>query len=279
MRVARPFRSVSLLVSAATALAGVAFASPASAAELLSVKNESANFREGPGEKHAIVYSADRFYPVEVVEKKDAWVKVKDFEGDVAWVAERLLTKQETIVVEGDRVNVRDKAGTTAEIVFKAERGEVFKVEERQGKWLRVVDANGDGGWVRDDMVWGERMPAAAAPKGKTKGELEDPAKAAVVKEPAAKGASKAKGDEDEAKPAVAADAEPKKEPKAQADKPKEKEAKPSEKPAEKKADEAPKDAPAEKPAAEEAPTKEAPSKEAPAKEEEKPASKDEDQG
>lgn len=162
-----------LVVSALLSVAGASLAGSAAAAEILSVKNESANFREGPGEKHPIVFAADKFYPVEVVEKKDGWARVKDFEGDVAWVAERLLGKQETVVVEGDRVNVRDKASTTSEIVFKAERGEVFKVEERQGKWLKVVDASGDGGWIRDDMVWGERVAMTAPPKGKTKGELE----------------------------------------------------------------------------------------------------------
>ncbi len=170
MRVSRRIR---LVVSALVGLAGASLAASAGAAEILSVKNESANFREGPGEKHPVVFAADRFYPVEVVEKKDGWTKVKDFEGDVAWVAERLLTKQETVVVEGDRVNVREKANTTSEIAFKAERGEVFKVDERSGKWLKVVDANGDGGWIRDDMVWGEKAASAAPPKGKTKGELE----------------------------------------------------------------------------------------------------------
>ncbi len=176
-------------------LATGTLAASASAAELMSVKNESANFRDGPGDKHAIVYSADKFYPVEVVEKKDGWAKVKDFEGDVAWVAERLLAKQETVVVEGDKVNVREKPNTTSEIAFKSERGEVFKVESHQGKWLKVVDANGDGGWIRDDMVWGEKIAASETPKGKTKGEIVEPGD-----KPAAAG-GKPKADKEADKP------------------------------------------------------------------------------
>jgi SH3-like domain-containing protein len=166
--------------AAAALLAGAGFAgsllaaSPASAGEILCVKGESANFREGPGQDHPILFAADRFYPVEVLETKDGWSKIKDFEGDVAWVAARLLAKQETVVVEEDRVNVRDDAGTSSEVVFKAERGEVFKVEKRDGRWLKVVDASGDGGWIRDDMVWGDRAAPAPSPKGKTKGEIED---------------------------------------------------------------------------------------------------------
>jgi SH3-like domain-containing protein len=188
-------RVVGKRVSVFVALVVAAGALPASAsaAEILSVKNESANFRDGPGDKHPILYSADKFYPVEVVEKKDGWAKVKDFEGDVAWVAERLLTKQETVVVEGDKVNVREKPNTTSEIAFKSERGEVFKVESHQGKWLKVVDANGDGGWIRDDMVWGEKVAAAESPKGKTKGEIEEPsAKPGAAPIPAGDKADKA---------------------------------------------------------------------------------------
>jgi len=191
MRVVEKRVSVAVVaVALSTALGSLA--ASASAAERLSVKNESANFRDGPGDKHAIVYSADKFYPVEALEKKDGWVKVKDFEGDVAWVAERLLAKQETIVVEGDKVNVREKPNTTSEIAFKAERGEVFKVESHQGKWLKVTDASGDGGWIRDDMVWGERDGASATPKGKTKGELEEPSAKPGVAPISDKGADKA---------------------------------------------------------------------------------------
>lgn len=179
-------------------LAASTLAASASAAEIMSVKNESANFRDGPGDKHAIVYSADKFYPVEVVEKKDGWAKVKDFEGDVAWVAERLLAKQETVVVEGDKVNVREKPNTTSEIAFKSERGEVFKVESHQGKWLKVVDANGDGGWIRDDMVWGEKSAAADSPKGKTKGEIVEPGDKPGAKPKGEKADEKAKPEKGE---------------------------------------------------------------------------------
>ncbi|NUP10128.1 MAG: SH3 domain-containing protein [Polyangiaceae bacterium] len=133
----------------------------ASAAEVLSVKGTSANFREKPTEGAKIKFSADRFYPVEVVQKKAGWVKVKDFEGDEAWVAERLLTKQPSVVISADKANIREEANTSSDVLFKVERGEVFKIVERKDHWLKVVDARGDGGWVRDDMTWGEVEDAA----------------------------------------------------------------------------------------------------------------------
>jgi SH3-like domain-containing protein len=128
----------------------------ADAAEILSVKTASANFRENPHEAAKIKFSADKFFPVEVIEKKKGWVKVKDFEGDTAWVADKLLGKQATIVVSSDKANIRESASTSSDVVFKVERGEVFKIEGRKSGWLKVVDSRGDGGWIRADMTWGD---------------------------------------------------------------------------------------------------------------------------
>ncbi|MFO0547838.1 MAG: SH3 domain-containing protein [Polyangiaceae bacterium] len=132
-------------------------------AEVLSVKSPTANFREKPTEAAKIKFSADRFFPVEVLERKVGWVKVKDFEGDEAWVAERLLSKTSSIVVTAEKANIREEPNTTSDVLFKVERGEVFKVEEQKGKWLKVVDARGDGGWIRQDMTWGGQETESAA--------------------------------------------------------------------------------------------------------------------
>ena len=137
-------------------------------AEILSVKGASANFRDKPSTGGKIKFSADRYYPVEILETQNGWAKVKDFEGDEAWVAERLLAKQPSIVISADKANVREGPSTSTDVLFTAERGEVFKIEERKDRWLKVMDARGDGGWIRDDMSWGEPITGEKAkPKDK----------------------------------------------------------------------------------------------------------------
>jgi SH3-like domain-containing protein len=162
-------------------------------AEILSVKGTSANFREKPHEAAKIKFSADKFYPVEVVERKAGWAKVKDFEGDEAWVAERMLQKQPSVVVAVDRANIRESAETASDVVFKAEKGEVFKIEERKGQWMKVVDAKGDGGWIRNDMTWGSELEKVDEKKT-DKGEKSD----TKVDAKETKGAQKAKAGEEE---------------------------------------------------------------------------------
>ncbi len=136
----------------------VVLAAGSASAETLSVKVASANFRARPHEAAELKFSADKFFPVDVIEKKSGWVKVKDFEGDEAWVLEKMLGTTPSVVVATEKANIREAASTTSDVLFTVKHGEVFKIEERKGDWLKVVDANGDGGWIRHDMVWGEPL-------------------------------------------------------------------------------------------------------------------------
>jgi SH3-like domain-containing protein len=152
----------------------------AHAGEVLSVKSASANFRAAPNDKAKIVYAADQFYPVEVVKRQNGWAQVKDFEGDLAWVSEKVLTKQATIVIKNDKANIREEPNPKSDALFQVERGEVFKIEKRHGAslkgapgmWLKVVDANGDGGWIRADMAWGDIEAGADLEKAESDDKL-----------------------------------------------------------------------------------------------------------
>ncbi len=191
------------LSSIALALPLLLAPAQAFAGEILSVKTSSANFRENPHEAAKIKFSADKFFPVEAIEHKKGWVKVKDFEGDVAWVSEKMLGKQATIVVSTDHANIRENASTSSDVVFKVERGEVFKIESRKGDWLQVLDARGDGGWIRADMTWGD--PERQAKEDDKKAEKkEEPAKGIEADKPKPQSDSPAKAKEAEpTKPVV----------------------------------------------------------------------------
>lgn len=124
-------------------------------ADMMSVSSQTASFRAGPSPKDKVLFSADLYYPVQIVEKKGTWTKVRDFEGETAWVTSQHLVAKPTVVIKADRANIREKANTDADVLFQVERGEVFKVVDRKGNWVSVIDANKDGGWIRADMTWG----------------------------------------------------------------------------------------------------------------------------
>ncbi|HNS99251.1 MAG TPA: SH3 domain-containing protein [Polyangiaceae bacterium] len=143
----RPRLWIALSV-AGTLLSGTAWA------EILAVVVDKANFREGPSTQSAVLYTADKYFAVEVVEKKDDWIKTRDFEGDVAWIAAHLVEKKSCVVVRVPSALVRENPTKDSPVVFKSDRGEGMMVMRRQGSWLHVVNPDGAKGWVHRDVVW-----------------------------------------------------------------------------------------------------------------------------
>lgn len=126
----------------------------AAAAERLTVKASIANMRSGPGTGHEVLWQVEKYHPFMVVEKKDTWVKIKDFEGDMAWIHASLLTSVEGVITKKTNCNVRAEPTTDSRVLFTVERGVPFKVIKRQGDWIHIEHADGEKGWIYHTLVW-----------------------------------------------------------------------------------------------------------------------------
>jgi SH3-like domain-containing protein len=125
-------------------------------AERLSVWVNKANVRSGPGKKYEVLWSVGKYFPVDIVKTSGDWRQIRDYEGDVGWIHHSLLKEIPAVIVKGSLVNVREGPGTDAKVLFQAESGVSFRVEEKKDKWLRVKHADGDTGWVHESLVWGK---------------------------------------------------------------------------------------------------------------------------
>ena len=65
--------------------------SSALAQSMVSVKGSTVNMRSGPGTHTVVLWALDQGYPLQVIQRKDGWLQVKDFEGDTGWVARSLM--------------------------------------------------------------------------------------------------------------------------------------------------------------------------------------------
>jgi len=126
------------------------------AAKLMSVAVTRANFRDGPSLAHEVLFTGERYFPVKVLERQRGWAKIVDFEGERAWVAARLLCQRDTVAVSVQRGNVRAGPGLAHGVIAKVEYGEVYRIAERQGRWLRLATTDDTIGWVRNDLTWGD---------------------------------------------------------------------------------------------------------------------------
>jgi SH3-like domain-containing protein len=126
-------------------------------AQRLAVSASIANIRSGPGTKgYDILWKAEQYYPLEVIETKGKWHHFKDFEGDRGWVHKSLVKNIPTVITTKEKCNIRSGPGTgpANAILFEVERGVPFKVLKKEGKWLRIEHSDGDRGWIHASLLW-----------------------------------------------------------------------------------------------------------------------------
>jgi len=135
---------------------GVIFASSSPAMDkMVAINRPEVNMRSGPGTNYKILWVLKRGYPLQVVDRKNKWYRVRDFEGDTGWVYASLTNREAHFVVKKEKVNLRSGPGTHYRIVAQAKRGVVFRTVKRVKGWVKVKHENGITAWVARQLVWG----------------------------------------------------------------------------------------------------------------------------
>ncbi|HSE94765.1 MAG TPA: SH3 domain-containing protein [Methylomirabilota bacterium] len=124
-------------------------------ADFVRVKVEAANVRNGPGTENDRVLQANENEPLQVISRRDTWLKVRTYDGHQGWIFEALTDDKPAVVVTGTTVNMRAGPGTDHEVTYTTERGTCFLVLGHRGAWLDVRHESGDRGWIHGSLVWG----------------------------------------------------------------------------------------------------------------------------
>lgn len=124
------------------------------AQERLCVTAGIANVRSGPGTQFDVLWQVEKYHPFTIVQKKDDWYEIKDFENDMAWLHQSLLDKVDGVITIKEKCNIRSRPDTNSQVLFTVEKGVPFKVVERQENWIKVEHADGDAGWIYKTLVW-----------------------------------------------------------------------------------------------------------------------------
>ena len=127
----------------------------ACAQTLVSVKAGAANLRTAPGRGGQVLWRLDRGYPLEVLERRGGWLKVRDFEGEQGWIAAGVTGPTRHHVVRSRTAKLRAGPGDGYPIVGSAVYGQVFTTEFRGENWVRVRIAPRQPAWIARDLVWG----------------------------------------------------------------------------------------------------------------------------
>jgi SH3-like domain-containing protein len=141
------------------AAAGVllAFSAPlALAAEFRTIGDRPAILYDAPSAKADRLFVASRNYPLEVLVKLDQWTKVRDVNGEVAWVENRSLGERRTALVTVPLADVRAAGNPQSALVFEAYKHVLLEIVEAPADgWVKVRHRDGQQGFIRVAHVWG----------------------------------------------------------------------------------------------------------------------------
>lgn len=139
----------------AAILAAVLAAGPAAALDYRSVV-EAALLYDAPSQQAKPLFAIARGTPVEAVVALDAWIKIRDAKGDLAWIEKRQLSERRTVIVTADRAQIRTQPDDKATLVFEAEKDVVLELLDTGPiGWAKVRHRDGLQGFVRAPQVWG----------------------------------------------------------------------------------------------------------------------------
>lgn len=147
----------SALAVLATLLAGglAGFTAPAMALDFVA-PTAVAVLYDAPSDKAQPLYVLRAGTPVEQVVDLNAWIKVRDSEGHIAWIEKKLLGGKRQAMVRVDRASVFASADEKAAVVFEAERDVLLEVVETlPDGWVKVRHRDGQTGFAKTAQLWG----------------------------------------------------------------------------------------------------------------------------
>ena len=131
-------------------------AAAAGAAEFRSVAENAAVLYDAPSLKAQKLYLLGRDYPMEVVVALETWIKVRDANGELAWVEKKSLSDKRSVMVNVPLAEVRQAPNDSAPLVFQAEKSVMLElVEFSDPGWIKVRHRDGQTGYVHSNQVWG----------------------------------------------------------------------------------------------------------------------------
>lgn len=123
-------------------------------AEEVMVNSKEAKIRSGPGTTYAVIWKPHVYTPLGVLAKYDDWYAVMDVEKDVGWVNSGSVSKDHGAIVTEKIIDVHESPEPKARVIYQAPKNFTFKITEEKEGWAKVLDSDGESGWIQKKGVW-----------------------------------------------------------------------------------------------------------------------------
>jgi len=143
-------------------LLGVLLATQVHAADNLgfySLKSDLVNLRAGPAERFPIVWVyQERNYPVEVIDTFEMWRQIREADGTIGWIHEKMLKPTRYVVIQ-EEDKLLSSPSVSGKVIAYVQPGVVAHVRScPAGDYclLQFVDKDRKiEGWFPRRLVWG----------------------------------------------------------------------------------------------------------------------------
>ncbi len=116
------------------------------------------NLYKGPGQSFGKTWVVGKYMPLQELERKNSWIKVKDMDGDDHWVdATQVTNKYRCVAVKSSIAQLRVGAGpqyAAPALMMTADRYTPFKRVESEGPWVQVENDFGIQAWIHEKNLW-----------------------------------------------------------------------------------------------------------------------------
>ncbi len=117
---------------------------------------EAAVLFDAPSQKAKPIFVIAAGTPVEAVVTLDTWIKVRDMNGDLAWIERRQLAERRYLQVRAAAAQVRANADDSAALLFEAAPDVLLELlEPGPAGWAKVRHRDGQQGFVKTTQIWG----------------------------------------------------------------------------------------------------------------------------
>lgn len=139
------------------ALLAATWASSVAAVEYVSVAVPHAILYDANSLQAKKLFVVNRYMPFEVVVSLDAWVKVRDRKGELAWIEKSAVSFKRYVFAVAPIVDVRKSADAASPVLFRVRQQVALeRIDSNGAGWIKVRHQDGELGYVRLADVWGE---------------------------------------------------------------------------------------------------------------------------
>ena len=123
--------------------------------KFLSLKNNEVNLRLGPSFEYPIKLTYKKKYlPIIIIDKSEAWRKIKDFEKNSGWIHISQLSKRRTAINYKSNSILFKKPTIYSKPIARLETGRLVLINKCNLKWCKITSGDFNG-WLNKKYLWG----------------------------------------------------------------------------------------------------------------------------